>query len=319
MSKVIARFPREALKESRDENIWPFLQEVAVQMEIEPPIHRIYAYDRNNNRVPFSWLLAAKSGRTKDSFPFLTLTKKMNCLSWSLPAGNPNVGGTCFMEGGQQKSYICRYCYAGKGFYTMYPDVQVAQAVRYKWLNETSDWVERMIHAIARSYEKNLASIGVDANKFFRIHDSGDFFSEGYLVGWFDVIREFPNINFWAPTRMWARPEFNDWISAAGGIPDNLALRPSSLHFNKRPPDVDGYAAGSTANDNKFGSVNEAIQKGKGFFVTLEGQTLWECPAYRTEAGSCLGVKDIGITAASPYGCRMCWLGKGAGISYKGH
>lgn len=361
MGHNVSRFPREALKEARDDRIWPFLAEVTVRMELDSPIHRLYAYDANNNHVPFHFLLAGfkRGEEVIKGFPLLTQTGKMNCLSWSLPAGNPDVGGTCWMEGGsggnQKTNYICRSCYAGRGNYIQYPVNQAAQAVRLKWVTETVDWVDGLIRAMSESFSDNLSFLGADANHFFRLHDSGDFFSAPYLAGWFEVIRAFPDVNFWCPTRMHWKPEFADWVDAAGGVPKNLALRPSGLHFNQPAPIVDGLTNGSTAHHEKFsgfpkrfpvgrkstfarqetaGTVAPVKKKGKmiypamrpteagwhgGVLLQIKDQELWECPAYRNDAGSCLGAKDHGIVMGSPYGCRMCWLKKGMPVSYKGH
>ncbi|MCI0619187.1 hypothetical protein L0244_39965, partial [bacterium] len=144
------------------------------------------------------------------------------------------------------------------------------------------------------------------------------------------------------------------WIERAGGVPDNLSLRPSGLHFNQKAPAVAGLASGSTVHHEKFpgfperfpaagstfarqrtaGTVAPVKVKGKmvypgmrpteadwhgGVFIEIDGQKLWECPAYRNDAGSCLGAKDFGIVMGSSYGCRMCWMKNGLPVSYKGH
>lgn len=40
-----------------------------------------------------------------------------------------------------------------------------------------------------------------DADKLFRIHHDGDFFSETYASAWAEVMRRHPNVTFWAYTR----------------------------------------------------------------------------------------------------------------------
>lgn len=325
MAGRLSRFPREKLLEARSERIWPFLQEIVLRLKLQPPEHRLFSFDLNLNPIEMEYGLADwKEGKTTSSIPFLTETGKMNCFSFSLPAGNPNVMGTCFMEGGQAKDYLCKYCYAGKGMYIKNPSNQLAQACRWKWadsaLYETGDFVDQMATALDQTFSSDLHATGADANQFFRLHDSGDFYSLEYLAGWFAVIREFPDVKFWAPTRMWARPEFKDWIEAAGGVPSNLALRPSSLFINKPAKDVPGLAAGSTMHEHKIGTFSEPKKGGgQGYFVKLEGKTIWECPAYRSGSESCLGAADVGIKVGSPYGCRFCWIGKKMQVSYKGH
>ena len=40
------------------------------------------------------------------------------------------------------------------------------------------------------------------ARKWFRIHWDGDFFSDSYTRAWLNVIRDFPDVQFWAYTRV---------------------------------------------------------------------------------------------------------------------
>jgi hypothetical protein len=52
---------------------------------------------------------------------------------------------------------------------------------------------------------------------FFRIHESGDFYSQAYLHAWFTICRAFPQIRFLAFTKSW-HLDFS-------GAPENLRIR----------------------------------------------------------------------------------------------
>jgi hypothetical protein len=71
---------------------------------------------------------------------------------------------------------------------------------------------------------------------FFRIHDAGDFSVRGspkYIQAWGEVVRRFPHVYFWAPTRTWARKvryaKLTDaearWVGA--GLKNGMKIRPT--------------------------------------------------------------------------------------------
>jgi hypothetical protein len=112
------------------------------------------------------------------------------------------------------------------------------------------------------------------ADPFFRVHDSGDFFSPSYIDAWVQVIAATPSIRYWAPTRSWhiARDKGGRWAAsfAALNLLPNTAIRPSALQRGDDAPALPGWAAGSG--------------------VKAEG---WNCPASTTN-NECQS-------------CRACW------------
>lgn len=58
--------------------------------------------------------------------------------------------------------------------------------------------------------------------KRIRIHGSGDFFSQTYFDAWLQVVRQRPDILFWAFTK-----SLEYWINRRQEIPDNLILQAS--------------------------------------------------------------------------------------------
>ncbi len=215
------------------------------------------------------------------SISLLSWPSKMPGPSWSLPAHR-----ACPSAHGE----ICSHCYASKGKYPI-SCVRKAQEARFRWTRDslrhpdlTSQWQARLISAISAS-----------RCRYFRIHDSGDFFSISYIQAWHHVCLALPHIRFWAPTREWQSPSpagpFPLWpttpnprllhLQALASLP-NVTIRPSALGLGDPPPSIPGLSAGST--------------------VEGEGKP---CYAYR-RGGHCGN-------------CRHCWTRKSIPISYPLH
>lgn len=60
-----------------------------------------------------------------------------------------------------------------------------------------------------------------------RIHASGDFFSQEYFDKWLNVIKENPNVTFWAFTK-----SIRYWIERLNKIPSNFILQASRGSFD---------------------------------------------------------------------------------------
>lgn len=196
-------------------------------------------------------------------------------------------------------------CYAGKGRYLMYKSMSLGQVAKLRWVQRTlrsGTFVRRMSEAVGslfdRRVEETLARKLV-SNRFFRIHDSGDFFSPEYYRAWVEVAWNFtgkggqtghPLVYFWAPTRMWV---YQKWRTLFENYPPppNLALRPSALFTSAQPPSIGGLAEGSTSIDGRMPAP------------------VWNCPAYEgNEEHSCAAAR-----------CRVCWTRKSKPVNYLTH
>jgi hypothetical protein len=265
---------------------------------------------------------------------------------------------------------ICQRCYATGGNYA-YGSMQLTQLMRYMWARaavKDGTFVDTMSWAIenanylldggtvkktreelvkgeskATTYEKER-----HPGRYFRIHDSGDFFSEDYLLAWKNVANNFRTgkgrITFWAPTRSWASPwgvkavnAINaDYIYGEGD--SNLIIRPSTYHINERPPAHDmgaGFANWSVvytptikAQETRFTDHDSdgrptATLGGAG--RTAEGSPFnWDCQAYsvKDEAHSCRNARspfDTGGGRTQDVGCRACWQAPDMSINYTEH
>jgi len=185
--------------------------------------------------------------------------------------------------------YICDACYAGKSNYKMYGNIQVSQKVRHLWVHRglrRGSFAQEMISAlrIALGHARLPKTINP---KYFRIHDSGDFESVPYMMAWFEICANIPDVQFWAPTRMWVVPDFRALFQHK---PQNLSLRPSALFYGTNAPQVPSMSAGSTSAP-----------------YDMKGHKL--CPAYRSGVlESCEGV-----------GCRTCWDEPTMPVNYLTH
>jgi len=264
----------------------------------------------------FTYTTATGKQRPYRNSTLFTWTSKMSCASFSLPAGPVKQGGTCpastvaaiEKEGTYTEHhppistqpagqvFICDVCYAGKGRYLMYKSMSIGQVVKLAWVNETlrdGTFVRKMSEAIGSllddEIEEYLARKLV-SNKFFRIHDSGDFFSPEYYKAWVAVCRNLPKVSFWAPTRMWV---YEKWRALFSNYPppDNLALRPSALFTSAPPPSIEGLAEGSTSIEGRMPAP------------------VWNCPAYE-------GEEEHSCAAAR---CRVCWKSQSKPVNYMTH
>jgi hypothetical protein len=235
---------------------------------------------------------------------------------------------------------ICEDCYSLKSNYANM-NIQLYQIIRFAWCAQAihdGTFVDLMTAAITH-YQKNVAKrFQADIFKkkqedprYFRIHDSGDFFSKDYIKGWAEICRNLPHIRFWAPTRVWMLQR--DALVAAMQTAPNLAIRPSALRFDDPAPSVPGLAGGSGAH---------ALPKKQArtpFDPLNKGVAVWDCPAYTLNGHECRGSLDPEraedhqreYNAAArrhfseltrrqaPKDCRWCWHENDHSVSYLKH
>jgi hypothetical protein len=110
---------------------------------------------------------------------------------------------------------------------------------RYGWTLkqlQQGTFIQAMVSAILESKES-----------YFRIHDSGDFFSVEYVNSWRAIAQALPHVRFWAPTRshLIGGPML-DALRALAALP-NVSVRPSAASFEGDVPEVAGLSAGTSA------------------------------------------------------------------------
>lgn len=243
-----------------------------------------------------------------------TKTTKMAAGSFGLPAGPVNQYGSCpgASLGRGENKFICHGCYAMDGMYRMYSTIAYAQYARMSFVKEMiasgkNKFADYMIGALTHWWSRprflkiKSKTTGKhvqieQSDKYFRIHDSGDFFSKEYFNEWVSICEHFNGKKFWAPIRIWMFPSLvNHMIKKA---PSNLILRPSAMHFDDMPPKVSGLSAGSSASDKRQSGV-------------------WTCPAYKVEDATHTCANAKGPNGKIP--CRACWDNKKCSVRYMVH
>ena len=75
------------------------------------------------------------------------------------------------------------------------------------------DFVPRMIEEVQRAVQRGAKAV--------RIHDSGDFYSEDYMLSWFRIAEAVPSVRFYAYTKMvvLVKKAYKN-----GLVPDNVRL-----------------------------------------------------------------------------------------------
>jgi len=316
----------------------------------------------------------AAGGRDIRNVMLLSWTKKMGTPSFALTAGVPQIGGACPGSVAGQSivpekallaaqrhvtkvtglpvslaDSICNKCYATGGNY-IYGSNVLAQTLRTMWARDavrdgsfvnTMTWAVQHADYLTDGGKVDDAEYGPERfpGRFFRIHDSGDFFSRKYLEEWKKVADRFksgPNRTiFWAPTRIWA----TDWgVEAVNEInsdkDSNLVIRPSIYHVNESIPSTDlgpGWSSWSvvfskSVKDRLLTFPNRGRIGGAGVASADDGQPPfdWDCQAYAVvdEAHSCRNARGPRKTGDGPHadvGCRACWLNVNGSINYTEH
>lgn len=116
--------------------------------------------------------------------------------TFSLRQGLPQDGGTC-PSATAGKGGCLEVCYAAnlRKLYKNYARVEDLNT------DLIVDQSEDDQYEILRNTILKWLLNGGDKHPYFRIHTSGDFFSEGYARAWKRCIEEFSDVKFWTYTR----------------------------------------------------------------------------------------------------------------------
>lgn len=133
----------------------------------------------------------------------------------------PTIANTFGLPSG--KAYSCpgatsvceKICYAGK-LEKIYKGVKDVLLNNWELLKNADQLeMEALLYQMIDEFDKDC--VKRNAEKLFRIHWDGDFFNEAYTHAWKNVIKAWPNIQFWVYTR-------SDFaVPILTGV-DNLAL-----------------------------------------------------------------------------------------------
>ena len=142
------------------------------------------------------------TGNSKTKF------SKSHKNTFGLLHGLPKDGGTCV--GATCGAGGCLDTRAGKKRKTCYVEkiTQIYKNVGNVLLENTEmlkDKTQEEMTVILRETVAEFVRKSPPDKLFFRLHWAGDFMNSSYVRAWSTVIKEFPNVRFWAYTRSFAQ------------------------------------------------------------------------------------------------------------------
>lgn len=118
-----------------------------------------------------------------------------------------------------------KFCYAQKGNYKRFPSVRNGMEKKYK-LTKQSNFVQLMNKEIIKKKPD-----------FIRVHDSGDYYSPGYLNKWLTIAKDNPKVKFYSYTNsiklikdLKTIPQNFDFIYSDSGKQVNLIDKKKDRH-----------------------------------------------------------------------------------------
>jgi hypothetical protein len=180
---------------------------------------------------PRKWLLTQNSQLRKEGI-----------FNWTLPAFAVKLpDGTNFNVCPQART-CAALCYARVGAY-QFKNVRAAHIRNLMLCRDSPDeWEKRMTEELTHKRYKE---------KWIRLHDAGDFFSDSYLSAWLRIMDASPGVRFYAYTKEVSRfkrlvepaaPTNFLWCYSLGGREDHLIDREHERHADVFP-DAEAVAA----------------------------------------------------------------------------
>jgi hypothetical protein len=165
--------------------------------------------------------------------------RAIGVYNWTLPALGAKLDDGRTVLTCPEAGACAQFCYARNGTY-LFRNVKQAHARNLKMvLDGLENWKSAMV--------AELQAKKFRGGKHVRIHDSGDFFSDEYLMAWMEVARQVPDVVFYAYTKEVKRfkrlvegkaPENFRWLYSLGGKQDHLIDRVNDRHAEVFPSEA---------------------------------------------------------------------------------
>jgi hypothetical protein len=118
--------------------------------------------------------------------------REVGAFNWTLPAFVVELSDGSHFNVCPSAGVCASVCYARNGTFN-FPGVKQAHRDKLEWvLNDLPGWMETMKAEVAHKRYQG---------KHVRIHDSGDFFSDEYLMAWLEIARSAPGVTFYCYTK----------------------------------------------------------------------------------------------------------------------
>jgi hypothetical protein len=204
--------------------------------------------------------------------------------NWSIPALAAKLSNGKNIKTCPNAGACANVCYARNGTYN-FSNVKARHTANLEYvINDPQGWFAQMLEEVNHPRMRG---------KYVRIHDSGDFFSEDYLLLWLKIALLTPDVTFYCYTKevsMFKRiveydcPKNFRYLYSLGGREDNLIDLELDRHADVFPDDAAileaGYAnqdasdlLAITLTSNKIGIPQNNIPQ---FRKRLAGRTFGE-------------------------------------------
>lgn len=187
-------------------------KEIADVEEFDPFGHmsapKTKAIDKSN-------LLTFGISNAKLKYPYFSIPSGYTCPFASMCKSLAHRKGGKFSDGKSIQDLGQFRCYAASTE-VMYKNVRESRWKNFELLRKLST-KEEMSELIITSLQYLIKTKGDFS--IFRIHESGDFYSQQYFDAWLDVAKAFPDIVFYAYTK-----SLPFWVARLNNIPKNLKL-----------------------------------------------------------------------------------------------
>lgn len=205
-------------------------------------------------------------------------------FNWSIPALAAKLSDGSNFKTCPNAGACANVCYARNGTYN-FSNVKARHTANLEYvLNDPQGWFAQMLAEVNHPRMRG---------KYVRIHDSGDFFSEDYLVMWLKIARLTPDVTFYCYTKevsMFKKivefdcPKNFRYLYSLGGREDYLIDLELDRHADVFPDDAAILEAGYSNQDasdllaitlpsNKIGIPQNNIPQ---FRKRLAGRTFGE-------------------------------------------
>jgi len=171
--------------------------------------------------------------------------RPLGVFNWTIPALSAVLPSGQRIKTCPAAGICAKLCYARTNSY-MFSNVLAAHIRNLEMVVEDSEvWEATMLEELThRRYR----------DKWVRIHDAGDFFSDEYLQAWLRIARSTPDVTFYAYTREVSRfrrvveqgdkPDNFLYVFSLGGKEDGLVDLESDRHCDVFPSLESALAAG---------------------------------------------------------------------------
>lgn len=184
-----------------------------------------------------------------------------------------------------QTSVCAKVCYAGK-LEKVYKGVRELLMHNWNLLKDASKYdMCALLDIMITEFKADCDKRGAD--KLFRIHWDGDFFSDTYAEAWKLVITQHPDVQFWVYTRVESAARI------LAGI-DNL-----SLYFSTDSDNKDTAVTLRTEGVAKLAYLSDTFEEGKQDMLAITGKVGAKCPENN---------KSITLISTTGSACVTCGL-----------